>query len=205
MNRKKYWEKVYRRSAPDELGWYQSVPQRSLDWIASSGVGLDGNLIDVGGGASNLVDHLLELGHTRISVLDLSEEALTHAQRRLGSRADRVNWLVQDVTEFQTEEPYDLWHDRAVLHFLTREKDRELYAQAMARSIRGGGQAVIATFSLDGPRKCTGRRVRRHGQDSIVELFDDSFDLLETQPEMHRTPQGTDQRFSYFRLRRKVD
>jgi 2-polyprenyl-3-methyl-5-hydroxy-6-metoxy-1,4-benzoquinol methylase len=177
-----------------------------LELVAATGLDAEARILDVGGGSSTFVDHLLDLGFHNVDVLDISEPAIRHAQTRLGWRASRVRWQVRDVTTFTTGHRFDLWHDRAVLHFLTRKHDRERYAYALGAAVKPRGHVIISTFSLDGPMKCSGLRVRRYGPDEISALLGPRFDLVDTRRETHLTPSGeVRQRFSYFRLRGRGD
>lgn len=166
-------------------------------------MGKDAGVIDVGGGASVLVDFLLDAGFSKLAVLDISAAALEHARRRLGKRADSVEWLEADVTTFQPARQFGLWHDRAVFHFLTDEVDRQKYVQALKRTLTLGGQVVIATFALDGPPKCSGLEVARYDAASICAELGAEFRLVEQASETHTTPWETEQKFGYFRFARK--
>ncbi len=163
MKRQQHWEKVWSRDNPREVGWYQESPETSLSLVEKTGIDLDVRILDVGGGASTLVDGLLDRGFENIEVLDLTDSAFGHSRSRLGTRAERVTWTTEDVTTFRTDQPVDLWHDRAVLHFLTQERDRELYVRSLTESLAPAGHVIIATFALDGPRKCSGLKVVRYG------------------------------------------
>ncbi|HKJ87557.1 MAG TPA: class I SAM-dependent methyltransferase, partial [Gammaproteobacteria bacterium] len=162
MDRKQHWEDVYSRRSPEEVSWYQDRPDLSLKLMGEADISLDTPILDAGGGASNLVDHLLDGGYTDVTVLDLSATALEHARRRLGERAARVSWIEGDVTAFRPERAYGLWHDRAVFHFLTDPSDRAAYGEVLHRALPVGGRAVIATFGPDGPEKCSGLPVVRY-------------------------------------------
>lgn len=202
MNRQQHWEGVWSRDNPREVGWYQESPRVSLNLVEKTGIDLDARILDVGGGASTLVDGLLDRGFRNIEVLDLTESAFGHSSSRLGSRAEDVMWTTKDVTAFRATQSIDLWHDRAVLHFLTEERDRELYVQSLINSIAPKGHAIIATFALDGPKKCSGLEVVRYGSREIMTLLGGDFQLLEIVRETHLTPGKTKQRFTYFRFQR---
>jgi len=202
MNRRQHWEKVWSRDNPREVGWYQEAPAVSLGLIKNAGLDLDARILDVGGGASTLVDALLDRGFTNIEVLDLIDSAFDHSRSRLGTRSERVKWTTKDVTTFRAAQPIELWHDRAVLHFLTKKRDRELYIQSLTESIAPNGHAIIATFALDGPKKCSGLNVVRYGSREIMTLLGGDFQLLEIVRETHLTPGKTKQRFTYFRFQR---
>ena len=203
LDRKKHWEKIYGEKKPDEVSWYQAHPQRSLELIRQAGVAKDGRVIDVGGGASRLVDLLLDEGFRHVSVLDISAGALRYAQERLGSRKKDVTWIESDVTESPLEGIYDLWHDRAVFHFLTEEGDRSKYLDGVRKALKSGGHLILAAFALDGPEKCSGLPVRRYDAALLRETLGADFDLLREIPESHKTPWETEQKFNYFLLKRK--
>ena len=203
MSAKEHWNKVYQTKAPDDVSWVQTPPATSLKLIRASGVGKNAGIIDVGGGASVLVDFLLDAGFSKLAVLDISAAALEHARRRLGKRADSVEWLEADVTTFQSARQFGLWHDRAVFHFLTDQADRQKYAQTLKRTLTPGGQVVIATFALDGPPKCSGLEVARYDAASIGAELGAEFQLVEQASETHTTPWQTEQKFGYFRFARK--
>jgi len=198
-DRKFHWERVYGERSPEEVGWYQSEPTVSLELIRASGVALDEPIIDVGGGASVLVDHLLDAGFTDLAVLDLSGNALRRSQERLGPRAPLVTWHEADITTFDPDRSYALWHDRAVFHFLTEAADTRAYVASLRRSLRVGGAVIIAAFGLDGPTKCSGLDVVRYDETSLCLELGDEFHLAECRSETHVTPGGKAQEFSYFR------
>ena len=200
--RQSHWESVYRDKRPTEVSWFQSRPEISLALIRATGLTSDATIIDIGGGASTLVDRLLDEGRISILVLDISGAALAHARARLGKRADGVTWIRADVTTWQTSREVDLWHDRAVLHFLTEPGDQKAYADAAKRALKRGGWAIIAGFAPDGPRKCSGLDIVQHDARSLNALFGDEFPLVDTRNELHRTPAGGEQAFRYHLLRR---
>lgn len=202
MNRTEHWNKVYLTKAPDDVSWHQVRPEMSLSLIGHAGVGGEAGIIDVGGGASTLVDHLLEAGHSQVAVLDISEAALEHSRTRLGQRAAQVEWLVADVTEFEPPHKFALWHDRAVFHFLTDAADRRKYVQVLRRTLEPGGHVIIAAFALHGPEKCSGLEVCRHDAASVGAALGAEFELLEQAEETHHTPWDTEQAFGYYRFRR---
>ena len=200
--RKAHWENVYHSKKPDEVSWFQPTASKSLDLIASTKLSKDGNIIDVGGGASTLVDGLLELGFKNITVLDLSGAALKYAQERLGGNASAIKWIEEDITQFMPEEVFDLWHDRAVFHFLTNEEDRRKYVANVKRGLKQGGFLIVASFALDGPEKCSGLPVCRYDARAIQLEFGSEFELLQETKEVHKTPWESEQRFNYFLLKR---
>jgi len=201
---RQHWDQVYDSKAADSVSWYQRHPETSLAFITDSQLPHDAPLLDVGGGASTLVDHVLDAGYTDISVLDISVHALSQAQARLGNgNAQRVHWLVDDVTRFAPSRRYALWHDRAVFHFLTDEASRTAYVAALRRSLAPGGTLIIAAFALDGPARCSGLNVVRYDADGLHACFGDGFERMASGRDMHVTPWGTEQAFTYLRLRRR--
>jgi len=202
MNRKEHWNQVYQTKGPLNVSWYQARPETSLQLIAATGIGLEDELIDVGGGASTLVDCLLTAGFQRVSVLDVSAAALVHARQRLGTRADLADWFEADVTTFVPPRPLALWHDRAVFHFLTDPADRRRYVETLSRALISNGHAIIATFSTKGPSKCSGLEVMQYDAHSISAELGRRFELVEQVSENHHTPLETEQQFSYFLFRK---
>ncbi|HEX7045766.1 MAG TPA: class I SAM-dependent methyltransferase [Burkholderiales bacterium] len=202
MNRKAHWEQVYREQAPHSVSWYQRTPELSLALIAKTGVSPDAWIIDVGAGASMLVDHLLEAGYRHLAVLDISAAALAHARQRLGPKADRVEWYEADITEFQPPRSFDVWHDRAVFHFLTEPAERARYAAALRRTLKPGGHAIVATFAVGGPTRCSGLDIVQYDGAALLRELGSGFTLQEEVGEVHLTPGGREQPFTYFRLSR---
>src|SRR5713101_6165336 len=200
MNRQEHWNQVYQTRGSQDVSWHQRRPDLSMALIAASGVGKDAGIIDVGGGASTLIDFLLDDGHTRLAVLDLSGVALSHSRIRLGARADRVEWFEADVTSFQPPHRFDLWHDRAVFHFLTAAEGRQRYVATLRRTLHPGGTVVLSTFALDGPPKCSGLDVIRYDESSMFVELGAQFLLQEVRRETHVTPWQSEQRFMYFRF-----
>jgi SAM-dependent methyltransferase len=200
INRKEHWNALYQTKAPDDVSWYQRRPELSLALIAASGAHKDSGIIDVGGGASTLVDCLLDAGYSRLAVLDISAAALTHARSRLGQRAAEVEWFSADVTAFEPPYRFGVWHDRAVFHFLTAARDRRGYVTTLCRTLQPGGHVIIATFALDGPSKCSGLDVMRYDERSIAAELGSQFALRDVRRETHHTPWESEQRFIYFRL-----
>lgn len=201
-NRREHWEQIYTRKSPQEVSWYQAEPRVSLDLIRSSGIARSAPLIDVGGGASTLVDHLLDIGYSRVAVLDISARALGLARDRLGPTADGVEWFETDITRFTPPHPFELWHDRAVFHFLTDPADRQLYLHALRRTLRPDGQLIIAAFAPGGPAQCSGLDVVHYDAPRLTAELGSEFRLEEQRSESHRTPAGKEQLFGFFRLRR---
>ena len=203
MQSKQHWEKVYTSKAPDTVSWFQPHAQLSLELIKSTGAGLDAGIIDVGGGASTLVDDLLAEGYTDLTVLDLSHAALEAARRRMGAQAGKVRWIEADVTTVDLpDKRYDIWHDRAVFHFLTEAQEREAYVRTVFRSVKPGGHVIIATFAEDGPEQCSGLPVMRYRPDELHDEFGEAFTLLQHRKEEHHTPAGALQQFVYCYCRR---
>ena len=200
MNRQQHWNQVYQTRSADDVSWYQRRPDLSLALIAASGVSKDAGIIDVGGGASPLVDFLLDDGYRRLAVLDLSGAALSHSHSRLGVRAGTIEWFEADVTSFTPPHRFGLWHDRAVFHFLTAADDRRGYVATLRQTVQSGGAVIISTFALDGPPKCSGLDVMRYDDQSIVAELGAEFQLREVRRETHVTPWQSEQRFIYFRF-----
>lgn len=195
--RKAHWERVYRDKSPPEVSWYQTAPTLSLEMILASRIDRSAPLIDVGGGASTLVDNLLNCGFTAISVLDISAQALG---QRLDERARQVRWIESDITHFEPTDRFALWHDRAVFHFLTEAKDRLRYRQALECALIPEGQVIIGTFAPGGPQRCSGLPIMQYDAAGLQAEFGAAFELLETRSETHRTPSGKNQLFNFFRL-----
>lgn len=201
-SRRRHWDTVYSDKSFADVSWYQERPGVSLEFIERSGIDTDDAIVDVGGGASTLVDYLLGLGYSDLTVLDVSASAFRQARERLGTRADEVAWLTGDVTRFEPERQYRLWHDRAVLHFLTDADDRERYTAALRTALASGGYVILATFGPDGPEKCSGLPVRRYTEEMMAELLGIGFELLHHELDVHETPAGNPQQFLYSIWRR---
>lgn len=197
-NLKQHWQAAYHAEGPLEVSWYQTKPETSLALIAATGCPRDAGIIDVGGGASTLADHLLDAGFSKLAVLDLSGAALEFARARLGERANAVQWFEADVRTFAPPHCYGLWHDRAVFHFLTEAADRQQYVATLLRTLRPGGHVLIATFAPDGPLKCSGLEVVRYDEASIAAELGPSFVARGSRKETHTTPWQTQQQFLYF-------
>jgi len=202
MSVKDHWNKAYAEKPTEGLSWYQPDPAKSLDLITDCLDGPDPVIADIGGGASLLVDHLLNRGFQNIMVLDISDEAIRLAKLRLGSKSGMVQWHVGNVADFDPSRPIDLWHDRAVLHFLTDERDRAHYHSSLENSLSERGRGVIATFAPDGPKRCSGLPVVRYGPDEMRAFLGSRFRLLDFVRETHVTPRGVEQRFMFFRFER---
>ena len=202
-DRSAHWEGVYATKGETEVSWFQESPSISLDLIRHANPDHEAAIIDIGGGASRLVDSLLSEGYRSIAVLDLSANALDAARRRIGPAAAGVDWIVADVTRWQPARSYDVWHDRAAFHFLTEPRDRVAYVERLRSAVRPGGQVIIGTFALDGPEKCSGLPVQRHDGASLAAELGASFELLETHAEAHHTPWNSTQAFQFARFRRR--
>ena len=195
--RKFHWEQVYANKAPTEVSWYQPVPEDSLGLIESTGVGHSDSIIDAGGGASTLVDGLVNAGYTDITVLDISSAALERSRQRLGANAAQVTWIESDVTEFEAERQFALWHDRAVFHFLTDEDDRRLYRDVVISALQPNGHLVMGTFGPEGPLKCSGLDICRYDAAQLQREIGPRFTLRSHTIEEHQTPGGSSQQFLF--------
>lgn len=203
MNTKTHWEHIYETKATTQVSWYQEHAQFSLQYIQKTGIRKSDHIIDVGGGASTLVDDLIEAGFQNITVLDVSETALQLARQRLGSRAAIVSWIEADITKADLpHDSFEVWHDRAVFHFLTQAADRQHYIDTVRHSVRKGGHVIVATFAPDGPERCSGLEVVRYSPESLHSEFGDSFEVVDSARETHHTPFGTEQKFIYCYCRR---
>ena len=197
MDVKTHWEKVYKTKAPDTVSWYLPHLETSLALIERTGASLSSSIIDVGGGESTLADDLVSRGYQNVTVLDISEIANV-SKERMGEAADPVHWLVADVLVTELDPlAYDVWHDRAVFHFLTTMEQRLAYVQNVARSVKRGGHVIVSTFGPEGPTKCSGLEVMRYDADSLHDQFGARFRLIGSSQELHETPQGTTQQFLY--------
>lgn len=198
MDPRSHWEKVYGSKAPDAVSWYAPHLTQSLAYIRGTGLPKTASLIDVGGGESTLVDDLLDAGYQDATVLDISSTALQVCQARLGLRSSTVKWLQADVLEASLPpRTYDIWHDRAVFHFLTEQSQREAYVRQVVRSLRPGGFAIVGTFGPDGPIQCSGLPVARYEAEELHAEFGARFRLMEKRLEVHTTPWGATQQFVY--------
>lgn len=203
MQDKSHWESVYTQKAADAVSWYQPHADSSLALIRQTGIAADAALIDVGGGASTLVDDLLAAHYSDLTVLDISAAALDVARHRLGGAASAVHWLEADITQVDfPEHRFALWHDRAVFHFLTDAADRARYLNAVGRAVKPGGFVIVGTFAEDGPEQCSGLPVRRYNADTLHDEFGAQFELLGKAEENHHTPFGTVQKFLYCYCRK---
>jgi 2-polyprenyl-3-methyl-5-hydroxy-6-metoxy-1,4-benzoquinol methylase len=203
QHRKDHWEQVYATRPEQELSWFEPLPALSLEMIRKSARDKSVSIVDIGGGNSRLVDCLLAEGYDSVAVVDVSSKALAITQSRLGDKAATVQWIESDVLEWQCSSPFDIWHDRAVYHFLTDAADRARYTALASSAVKSGGSLIVATFALDGPRSCSGLPVYRASSETIAADFAPLFELTESIPHEHTTPSGNIQRFQVSRLRRK--
>ncbi|MBL0242413.1 MAG: class I SAM-dependent methyltransferase [Chloracidobacterium sp.] len=200
---KSQWENVYQTKGRDQVSWFRQHLDTSLQMIKSTGIGKDSSIIDVGGGNSNLVDDLLIQGFCDVSVLDISGKAIADSRDRLGNQSIKANWIEADITEVDLpKNEFDLWHDRAVFHFLTDADDRRKYVELVLSSLKPGGHIIVASFSLDGPQKCSGLYVMRYSPETMHDEFGGSFELVESIAEVHETPFGSTQDFVYCYCRK---
>jgi len=198
MDTKSHWDKVYTTKAPDAVSWYRKHLETSLALIERAADARSASIIDVGGGESTLVDDLLLRGYTNITILDISQAAIDVTKSRLGLPAEQVHWLVADITKVELEpRAYDVWHDRAVFHFLTAPEQRTAYVRQVARSVKAGGHVIVSAFGPEGPTKCSGLEVMRYDPDSLHREFGTRFRLVESSTELHHTPFETTQQFLY--------
>ena len=200
--RRIHWENVYQTKGERDVSWFQETPRLSLEFIQSAGLKSDAPIIDIGGGASRLVDALLDAGFENITVLDISEKALAKSKSRLGTRGARVRWVVSDVTSWEPIETYVVWHDRAAFHFLTDPNDRAAYVERLLCAVRPGGHVIIGTFALDGPEKCSGLPVVRYDAASLARSSGTHSIFLDSRNDGHQTPMGAIQRFQFSCFRR---
>ena len=197
MKRRTHWEKVYQTKSADEMSWYQSQPTLSLDLIEATGAGHHSAIIDIGGGASTLVDELLARGYDNLAVLDVAEPAFATTKERLGESAATVEWYVADITAFDPPHRWTVWHDRAVFHFLVEETDRAAYLAALERGVEPSGHAIIATFGPNGPPRCSGLPVHRYSPTELSAVLGVGWELVSGTSEEHETPSGAVQAFVY--------
>ncbi len=206
MSDREHWDAVYESKAPEAVSWYAPRLATSLDLVGGLGLAPTARIIDVGGGASTFAQDLLAQGFERPTVLDISQAAVDTSRRRMGEDAERVDWIVGDVTAVELPQGrFDLWHDRAVFHFLTREDDRRRYVDAVLRAVKPGGHVIVATFGPEGPEKCSGLEVVRYSADALHAEFGATFEKLSSSTEIHQTPWGSTQAFLYCLCRRGGD
>lgn len=202
--RKAHWEDIYQTKKPDEVSWYQPVPQTSLNLIEKLQTDKEARILDVGGGDSYLSDYLLKAGYGNLSVLDISSEALARAAKRHGEHARQIEYFQADIIDYQPAHKIDIWHDRAALHFLTSDEEVSKYTDIIMESISPGGYVIIGVFSDEGPTKCSGIEIRQYNEESMLGLLGDGFDVVETFRSDHKTPFDTQQNFIFSVYRRRV-
>jgi SAM-dependent methyltransferase len=203
MERKQHWENVFTTKTEKEVSWYQQYPQTSIDFIIALQLPLDAKIIDVGGGDSYLIDALLDLGYTNLTLLDISANAIERIKNRLGAKANRVTFIVTDILDFNPTEHYDLWHDRACFHFLTEANAIEHYANLVNKALSKTGRMLIGTFSDNGPKKCSGLDIKQYTMESLRLVFEKDFQLKGCFTEDHKTPFDTIQNFLFCGFKRK--
>lgn len=206
INRKSHWESVYETKSPEAVSWYAPHLRESLHYVTEAAASQDAAIIDVGGGESTLVDDLLEAGYADITVLDISAKALEVTQQRLGEKGGHVKWLAADILEVELPlAAYDVWHDRAVFHFLVGDEQRRRYVAQVLRALKPGGHAIVGAFGPQGPKQCSGLDVARYSPGELHGVFGRPFELLDSRTEIHTTPWGTEQQFVYCFCRRASD
>ena len=203
INRKSHWEHIYKSKPLETVSWYQPNPETSLNFVSQFKLPKTAKIIDIGGGDSFLVDHLLELGYQDITVLDISKAAIQRAKKRLGSKSDRIKWIVSDISDFIPTEKYDFWHDRAAFHFLTDKNDIDSYIETTTKAITQKGILVIGTFSEQGPTKCSGIEIKQYSEQTMTDLFQNHFQKTDCITLDHKTPFETNQNFVFCSFRKK--
>lgn len=200
---KSHWENVYNENAPDEVSWYRTAHESSLRLIEKTGAGKDDWIIDVGAGASTWVDQLLAQRYKKIALLDVSAKALAYTRARLGEAAQQIEWIESDIKDFRPQHPFKVWHDRAVFHFLTHPQDRRSYVETLKSALCPEGHVIIATFAVGGPTQCSGLDIVQYDASKLSDELGESFELIESQNETHRTPWDSEQKFIYCHFQRK--
>jgi len=203
--RKNHWENIYNLKKLTEVGWYQAKPELSLQLINSAGLSKASKIIDVGGGDGMLVDYLLQYGYTNLTVLDVSGKAIERAKLRLGEKADLVTWVCSDVTQFETEETYDLWHDRACFHFLTKKEAAAAYRKVVTKSLKMQGVLVLGTFSKTGPLKCSGLEIQQYDEEDLKQVFSEQFEVIDCVKSVHATPSKSIQNYVFCRFKKNAE
>jgi 2-polyprenyl-3-methyl-5-hydroxy-6-metoxy-1,4-benzoquinol methylase len=201
--KKEYWENVFTTKQETEVSWFQPYPKTSIEFVKLFNLPFDANIIDIGGGDSHFVDALLEEGYQNIWVLDISENALSRAKKRLGEKANKVNWVVSDIIDFIPTVTFDFWHDRAAFHFLTTEENINKYVGIAEKGIKTNGILVLGTFSETGPTKCSGLEIKQYSETSMSSRFELSFDRVKCITEEHQTPFNTTQNFLFCSFKKK--
>ena len=200
---KEHWENVFTTKQETEVSWFQPYPKTSIEFVKLFNLPFDANIIDIGGGDSHFVDALLEEGYQNIWVLDISENALSRAKKRLGEKANKVNWVVSDIIDFNPTVTFDFWHDRAAFHFLTTEENINKYVGIAEKGIKANGILVLGTFSETGPTKCSGLEIKQYSETSMSSRFELSFDRVKCITEEHQTPFNTTQNFLFCSFKKK--
>lgn len=203
VTRKEHWENIYCTKQENEVSWFQQYPKTSMSFIELFSLKKDSKIIDIGGGDSHFVDALLEAGFTNVTVLDISAKAIERAKIRLEKNADKVKWIVSDVTEFVPTEKYDFWHDRAAFHFLTEEAQADKYVEITNKGIAENGILVLGTFSVNGPKKCSGLEIKQYSEESMSGKFEKYFNRIKCITEDHQTPFNTTQNFLFCSFKKK--
>lgn len=203
MERKEHWENVFSTKTEKEVSWYQQYPKISVDFITALGLPLEAKIIDIGGGDSYLMDALLDLGYTNLTLLDISANAIERIKSRLGDKASKITFIVSDILDFKPTELYDFWHDRACFHFLTQVNDVEKYSKIVSQAVANEGKLFIGTFADDGPKKCSGLEISQYNRESLRFVFEKDFELSGCFTEAHQTPFDTIQNFLFCGFKRK--
>jgi 2-polyprenyl-3-methyl-5-hydroxy-6-metoxy-1,4-benzoquinol methylase len=200
VSNKKHWDSIYETKTPEQVSWTQQTPEISLDFIHSLSLDLNASIIDIGGGDSNLVDHLLDEGYKNITILDISAKSLEKAQKRLGSRSNNVKWIVSDMNDYEPTSQFDLWHDRAAFHFQTSDEQIKKYVKTVGKHV--SGFLILGTFSEDGPLKCSGLDIKQYSVEQLVSCFEENFVKIQCKNHDHITPFETIQNFTFCCLKR---
>ena len=203
IDKKSHWQNIYQQRSATTVSWYQQAPTLSMDLIRRACIHPDDAIVDVGGGASVLADYLLNAGFNNLTVLDISGNALSSAQKRLGAAANRITWIETDITIWRPPHAFCLWHDRAVFHFLTRELERKNYIKVLKQALSPGGHLIMAAFAIGGPRQCSGLDIVQYNSDKLSAELGGDFNLMEEINETHTTPDSKTQKFTYFRFSRR--
>jgi 2-polyprenyl-3-methyl-5-hydroxy-6-metoxy-1,4-benzoquinol methylase len=203
VNRKQHWEKVYTTKGDHDVGWFQENPEISLKLVKEYSTSFDASVIDVGGGNSYLTKMLLDFGYTNLTILDISAKAIERSKSRFEKDVKGIRWVESNVLDYSTDKPFQMWHDRAVFHFLTDDNDIKKYAEVAGLNIVSGGYLIVATFSLIGPESCSGLPITQYSKDKFCIVFDKEFDLIECFEDVHITPSGNPQNFIWAVFRKK--
>lgn len=202
-SKKEHWENVFSTKQETEVSWYESKPETSLRFFTENAIPTNAKIIDIGGGDSYLIDHLLDLGYTELTVLDISENAINRLKNRLGSKAIKVTFIVSDIIDFKPKTSYDVWHDRASFHFLTQKEDIQVYKNLVANAITSEGFLFIGTFSQNGPLKCSGLEITQYSEEKFESIFDSNFEKVHCFTENHQTPFDTMQHFIFCTFKKR--